>query len=343
MSDDFDWRSDPETLQRADVPESRQASLAEQSPFLPVQIIGGQGGEAFSFYGGYDGAMVEKIGVWVGEWMIKAVKIWLTNGKIAQFGNASGPYSEFVFGTGELIKSMSLWGNGAGTRLGAIRFETNRDRSFFPKMTKWGLKQEYPIDTGSGICVGVIGRAGSDVDQMGFVFVKPISHSVMEDMQYPTIGFETPNVRVSQINAAVYSNNLDVPQTYDFKSEETLTRKESWSITAGMEFAFGYKVKAGLPEVAEVEKSFQFKVSVSGTYGQENTSSKTETWVFPITVPPHKTVEASISIGRADITLPYNASVRVTTTDGSELVFKVNGTYFGIAYTKVFVDVREVG
>ena len=92
----------------------------------------------------------------------------------------------------QLITSMSLsvWGNGAGTRLGAIKFKTNKSRKFFALMNDWDLKHEYPVDVVLGICVGVMGRAGADIDCLGFVFVKPIRHSVMTDMEYPTIGLE---------------------------------------------------------------------------------------------------------------------------------------------------------
>ncbi|MFW2350392.1 jacalin-like lectin [Qipengyuania sp.] len=331
-----------EDEQRDDAVEKLAADVSATTPYVRVLIIGGGGGTAFSFYGGSDGAMIEKIGVWIGGWQIKAVKVWLTNGRVEQFGNGSGPYQEFAFEKGELITSMSLWGNGAGTRLGAIKFKTNRNREFFAKMNKWGLKQEYPIDVGSGLCVGVMGRAGSDVDSMGFVFVKPIRESVMLNMNYPTIGLETPNVRPDSIASTTYENELDEPQEYTFEASKKLTRKEAWSITAGMEFALSYKVTAGIPIVAQTETGFSFKVSVSGTYGQENTEEKTETWKFPIKVPAKTTVDATMTIGRADISLPYNAQVKVVTTDGSELVFDVNGSYDGITYTKVHVKVTDV-
>ncbi|MCA1749117.1 MAG: jacalin-like lectin [Parasphingopyxis sp.] len=331
-----------EESQRDDAEESRPVELGATNPFATVHIIGGQGGQSFSFYGGYDGAMLEKIGCWIGGWQIKAVKIWLTNGKVAQFGNAAGPYQEFAFEKGELVQSMSLWGNGAGTRLGAIRFKTNRGREFFAKMNEWGLKQEYPIDIGSGLCVGVMGRAGSDMDSMGFVFVKLIKQSTMIEMNYPTIGNESPNVRPETLASVTYENGLDEPQEYAFEATKKLTYKESWSITAGMEFAVSYKVTAGVPIVAQAEGGFSFKVSVSGTYGQENTEEKTETWKFPVKVPPHKTVDATMSIGRADISLPYSAKVKIVTTDDAELIFAVNGNYEGITYTKVNVSVRDV-
>ncbi|KAF6719781.1 Natterin-like protein [Oryzias melastigma] len=104
--------------------------------------IGGEGGSPFTFTGEDNGATLRKIWVWTGGWQVKALKIWLTDGDVEEFGDPCGNFSEFEFQDGEQMTSLSLWGNGAGTRLGAIKFRTNRSREFFAKMTDWGLKTE---------------------------------------------------------------------------------------------------------------------------------------------------------------------------------------------------------
>jgi hypothetical protein len=324
------------------VPDRLRVQLREGAPYLLVDIIGGQGGVAFNFSGGDSGNIVQKIGVWAGPWMIKAVRIWLTDGRMEQFGNPSGTYSEFAFARNELIDSMSLWSNDNGTRLGAIKFRTNQKREFFAAMTDRKLPQEHPIDTGSGICVGAMGRSGTDIDCIGFIFVKPIRESVMSEMNYPTIGLVSPDVRPDELKSITYKNKSGEQQTYTLRTESTLVFKESWSRTVGAEFAVSVTVKAGVPKVAETEKGFSFKVSASGTWGQENTTSKSEKWEFPITVPPHQTIEAIVSIGRADISLPYSAKVRIITTDGSKWDFNVSGVYEGITYTKATVSVNPI-
>ncbi len=73
---------------------------------------------------------------------------------------SSRTVSRVHFKPGECFTSLSLWGNGEGTRLGAIKFTTNQGVQFFAKMTSWGLKTEYPINIGSGFCLGVEGRCG---------------------------------------------------------------------------------------------------------------------------------------------------------------------------------------
>lgn len=96
--------------------------------FEPVMVIGGQGGTEFGYYGGTDGRLLERIKVWAGGWQIKAIEVKLT-GEVARiFGEpGSCPSQEFVFQPGERVRQMSLWGNGAGTRVGWIYFRTNHD------------------------------------------------------------------------------------------------------------------------------------------------------------------------------------------------------------------------
>ena len=215
--------------------------MMADSPFLGVYIIGGSGGAACSFSS--DGnAVLEKIGVWLSGRQIKAMKIWLSNGQSRQFGNPSGPYKECSFQPGETITEMSLWGNGNGTRLGAIAFKT-KNQEFLAKMTKWPLKQRYPIDVGSGICVGVEGRSGADIDAMGFKFIKPISKAVMMDMEYPTIATEKPNVAITEFETVQYNNPADKEAMYTYTKSHEVTTKQKWEVTAAIEFTYHASVK----------------------------------------------------------------------------------------------------
>uniref|UniRef100_A0A7N6A823 Jacalin-type lectin domain-containing protein n=1 Tax=Anabas testudineus TaxID=64144 RepID=A0A7N6A823_ANATE len=135
-----------------------------------LQLVGGQGGSYFYFSGERSGAKLKKIWVWVGGWQVKAIQVWLTDGQNQLFGRPTGDPSEFQFGAGEHMTSLTLWSSGGGTRLGAIRFTTNRSREFYACMNDSGMKIEYPIDVGSGVCLGVAGRACADIDCLGFTF-----------------------------------------------------------------------------------------------------------------------------------------------------------------------------
>ncbi|KAL6464310.1 hypothetical protein MHYP_G00266270 [Metynnis hypsauchen] len=220
------------------------------SYLAPICQIGGQGGSAFKFNGIDCGATLEKMGVWAGGWQIKSIKIWLTNGRSMQFGNpGDGPYSEYTFKPGEQITSLSLWGNGAGTRLGAIKFTTTLGGNFFPQMTSWGLKTEYPMDIGSGICMGISGRSGSDIDCLGFIFINTIKSTVLTNMHYPTIHNIIPQVPMEELKSMTYHNKTTVPQQYTIETTKKIIKKSSWSMTNKMQSTFSMSVKAGIPNV----------------------------------------------------------------------------------------------
>ena len=167
-----------------------------------LYVIGGKGGSSFTFTGRDNGATLKKIGVAVGGTQIKAVRAELTDGRVQTFGE-SNTFSEYTFELGERITKLSLWGNGAGTRLGGIRFWTSSGRKFFEHMNLLPLMTEYSIDVGSGVCLGLEGRAGSDIDCMGFLFINAIKSSVLTDMTYPCLAMYTPQVSAAMCGRPV--------------------------------------------------------------------------------------------------------------------------------------------
>ncbi|RVE75191.1 hypothetical protein OJAV_G00014570 [Oryzias javanicus] len=312
------------------------------SYLAPMMLIGGQGGSPFDFTGEDNGAVLRKIWVWTGEWQVKAVKVWLTDGRVQQFGNEAGQFSEFEFQDGEQISSLTLWGNGAGTRLGAIKFITTLSREFFAKMTDWELKTPYHIDVGSGICLGVFGRAGSDIDSMGFKFINTIKSTVLTDVYYPTLHQVIPQIATEEIKSVTYENDTNVTQSYTVETTKTITEKSSWSVKNKMETTFSMSVQAGIPMVAEVSTGFSFTMGAESSYALENTVERSETLSFPVQVPPNKSVKVDITIGRATVDLPYTGTVEITCYNDSVLKFNTSGEYKGVTYTDAKTVVTEI-
>ncbi|XP_076869688.1 aerolysin-like protein [Brachyhypopomus gauderio] len=306
-----------------------------------LHVIGGNGGSAFTFDGTGSGSTLTKLWVWAGGWQIKAIKVWLSNGQNKQFGNPDGKFSEFTFEDGEHFTSLSLWGNGAGSRLGGMKFKTNRSREFSAYMTDWGLKTEYPIDVGSGICMGVTGQSGSDIDCLGFMFINTIKSTVLTDVNYTTLHDVIPKVAVEELKSMTYTNNTSEMQEYTLESSKKLTKKSSWSLTGKIEFTYHCEVKAGIPEVAEVTAGYGFTVGIESTYGLENSEERMELFSFPVKVPPGKTVTVKITIGRVTVDLPYKGTVQITCFNDSVLQFPVSGTYKGVTYTDGKTVIKE--
>ncbi|XP_048011009.1 aerolysin-like protein [Megalobrama amblycephala] len=306
-----------------------------------LELIGGQGGGPFSFTGENNGASLEKIGVWVGGWQVKAVRVWLSDGRVQTFGQPAGDHQEFKFQPGECFTSLSLWGNGAGSRLGAIRFKTSLGREFFAKMTSWGLKTEYPMDVGSGFCLGVVGRGGADIDCMGFMFLNAVQSTVLTDVNYPTIHQLIPKVTVEEIKSMTYRNNSSVTQKQKVESSKKITNKSSWSVSASLTATFSMEVKAGIPEIAEVTAGYSISVGLESTYSQEYSDERTETLSTDVDVPPGKKVDVNVTIGRATFDMPYTGTVKITCKNGSVLQYETKGTYKGVTYTDIKVETKE--
>ncbi|CAL8296236.1 unnamed protein product [Boreogadus saida] len=299
-----------------------------------LKLIGGQGGRSFSFTGRDNGATLKKIGVAVGGRQIKAVRAELTDGRVQTFGKGDS-FSEFTFGIGERITRLSLWGNGAGTRLGGIRFWTSSGRQFFKYMSDWGLQTEYSIDVGSGVCLGLEGRAGSDIDNMGFLFINAIKSSELTDLHYPTLAVYTPQIKKEYIKSLIYQNDTTADQEHKLTYSRSVTKSTTWSTTTKIESTVSLSVTAGFPGLAEVSGGF------SVTFGAQKTSSMTteetiiESDEVNVTVPAGKAVRVVVSVGRAVIDLPYSATVKIRCLNGSELRFHTTGRYIAVAYTAV--------
>ncbi|XP_039505377.1 aerolysin-like protein [Pimephales promelas] len=311
------------------------------SDTMNLELIGGNGGDAFSFTGHNNGASLEKIGVWVGGWQVKAVKVWLSDGRVETFGQASGPYQEYKFTPGECFTSLSLWGNGAGSRLGAIKFRTSLGKEFFVQMTSWGLKTEYPIDVGSGYCLGVVGRDGHDIDCMGFLFLKAVESTVLTDVHYPTLHQLIPKVAVEEIKSLSFRNDSSTTQKQKVESSKKITKTSSWSVSASLSSTFSMEVKAGVPGLAEVTAGFSVTLGIESTYGQQHSDERTETLSTEVDVPPGKKLDVSVTIGRASFDLPYTGTVKMTCKNGSVFAYRTKGTYKGVTYTDIKVETKE--
>ncbi|XP_056318646.1 aerolysin-like protein [Danio aesculapii] len=302
--------------------------------------VGGQGGDPFSFTGENNGARLEKIWVWVGEWQIKAVRACLSDGRDTTFGHPSGSPQGYFFSPGECFTSLSVWGSGDVTRLGAIKFKTNKGGEFFAQMT-WGLNKECPMDVGSGYCLGIVGRSGDDIDCMGFMFLNEVQSAVLSNVNYPTINQLIPKVAVEEIKSVTYENKTSANQQQAIKTSKKMIKKSSWSMTKSFTSTFSMEVKAGIPEIVEVPTGFNIIVGTEGTYSLEQVDNKDKTLTTTVKVPSKKKVDVDITIGRASFDLPYTGTVKITCMNGSELKYETKGQYKGVAYTDIEVNTVE--
>uniref|UniRef100_A0A671STE9 Aerolysin-like C-terminal domain-containing protein n=1 Tax=Sinocyclocheilus anshuiensis TaxID=1608454 RepID=A0A671STE9_9TELE len=267
----------------------------------------------------------------IGEWQVKAVKVWLSDGRSETFGQPAGRYKEYAFKSGECFTTLFLWDNGENRRLG----------KFFARMTKYSLPKENPMDVGSGFCLGVAGRAGADIVRIGFVFLNPVQTTVLTNVNYPTLHLLEPKVAVEEIKSITYTIDTSANQKQTVETSKKVTKTSSWSMSNSFTATFSVEVKAGIPGIVDISTGFSVSVGSESSYSHEYTDERTETLTFPLDVPPKKKVDVDISIGRATFDLPYTGTLKITCKNGSVLQYETNGQYKGITYTDIKVNTKE--
>ncbi|XP_026993878.2 aerolysin-like protein isoform X5 [Tachysurus fulvidraco] len=306
-----------------------------------VVEVGGEGGGPFDFNGTENGSMIKMIQVWEGEWQIKAMKVWLTDGRSELFGEPAGNLKEFNFEDGEHFTSLSLWASQNGSRLGAIKFKTSHSREFYACLTIWTLKPEVSVDVASGICMGIKGRSGCDIDRLGFMFINTIKSAQLTNVVYPTIHDVKPKVSVGEIKSMFYQNNTSETHEFTIETSKKITQISSWSVKGKTESTFSLEVNAGIPCLVKEESRYDLNIGVEGTYASETSEEKTDLSMFPVKVPPGKKVDVRVTLGQATVDLPFTGIMKITCYNDSVLEIKTSGTYKGVVYSDEKMTVNE--
>eukprot|EP00246_Nothoceros_aenigmaticus_P012308 TRINITY_DN3770_c0_g1_i1.p1 TRINITY_DN3770_c0_g1~~TRINITY_DN3770_c0_g1_i1.p1 ORF type:complete len:358 (+),score=7.69 TRINITY_DN3770_c0_g1_i1:150-1223(+) len=313
----------------------------------PVRVIGSTtGGSAFQHWAGSDGRVVERILVYSGPSQIKAITFWFTNTASITVGVPSPNTGsrQYDFQPGERITRLSLWGNGAGTRAGWIRFETTltpqNGRIFDFGMSSWGKKEEFPVDVGSGIFIGLMGRANVDVDSIGFIFVKPLASARVVDVRYPTLDMDVQaGIRPVTLEGFRNTNNNTngQPLNWTFEGSRTVTESSSWSNTTSFAYHVGWSVEGSVPFLASAGASGGWELSVSVTHEHTSSTERSLAWSNAGTLDPGQTVSLEAVTRVGNLNIDYEAAFEVVLRDGSRFRYPFKDTYFGTAYAGVEV------
>ena len=315
-------------------------SVCEGSIYATPRFIGGRGGKptrkAYT-----DGRTLKKIEAWAGGWQLRGVRFHWSNGHQDTIGKPHGRHSSFTFQTGERLKSLSLWGNGAGTRCGAFRMRTNKNREYFTKMTRWGLKTEYRANVGSGIIVGFLANHAYDVDALCFYLLRPIKRAVLKNVNYPNLKLNHVGLQPWVLESVDYRNAGSIPQTFEFTGSREVTTSWSWSKSSSLELAFTATVEAGIPKVASVKTETTWKVGITASYKRSETITTKKTCGSSITVSPRKHLTITGTIYYGPISTKYTGRMYVTLDNGQHFSYSVSGQYNGVTSTRVMTTAKE--
>lgn len=312
---------------------------------MTLKMIGSNAGKETPVSGLTDNkGNLRKLGVWVTDWNVAAIKVWLDAGEPVQMGQPKGDYKEIIFGPNDRLVSAMLADNGsrdsANLRLGSIRLVFANREPFHACMRKpFGTEQS--IDVGSGVLVGVNVRSGADIDALGLLLFKPWKTSVIRDVVYEDLSYWKDQIRVSSVDSFSDRNDDDAPSNWEFEGSWTKSLSSSWSTTAGYEMTFGARVEAGVPEIVTVEASFEFKVSKSFSHETTIVDEVTHRWSKSGVLVPGDSVSLEAIVGTAQITPRFAGKLEITFDSGAKLVRPVIGDYAGVSASKVVLKTAD--
>ncbi|MCC3475852.1 MULTISPECIES: hypothetical protein [unclassified Microcoleus] len=312
--------------------------LAKHNGQYTHYTIGGQGGFEFSDAKYNQSIAVSGLEAWADTWTLRGIRITFSDNSVVMRGKAEGSHAGSIsldYVNGETVTELSIWGNGEGTRCGAFRIKTSKNREFFPKMTKWGLKTEYKMNAGGGVILGVIGSASSDLDSLGFLMLDKVNNSVLTAFQYDLTKVPLPQ------NKSAYDITIPNPSNTDSDSGSvsqavSIEKGGEWSTKAGFTFGQEYKVNGGVPFVAQGEITTKWEVSTESSYTQKWNNTTTQTVIIPL-IAPAKTMTRivySYFQGKIDA-CPFTATMKYYVVGGGIWNCQSSGFYDGIDTTRV--------
>jgi len=318
-----------------------------QGPFQPIHRIGGQySGTPFAtckWVQGSQAAVVKGLRVWYNSSYLRGIQVtYSDDSRSPVYGKADDSSKSITLAPGERITSLTLWGNGVGTRTGRISLTTTGQSLDAGKNTSG--QTAYDIDLGSGILVGFVGRHGSDIDQLGAVFLRSaITRVIVTNVVYnPDLAGKSDGIQNVSLDTAQYSNDKNKQITWNFGGSTSRSKSTTYSQTSGNI----YGVSVGVEVSAEpfgigvkASGGFEWKHEESQTTGTSVTSDVTFNWGLSGTLEPGESCTCTALVQRGEGSTNYTAKVTVKLDDGTTNSFSERGVFQNIAYTKVQVKV----
>lgn len=312
--------------------------------------VGGSGGEPFEFVGAWKGALIAELQFWASENTIRGVRAKLSDGEEKYFGVAQGASQAYTFQAGERLTSLTLWGNGIGTRAGWIEFHTSAGGFFSFGMTQWGRKTPYKMEVGSGILVGIYGNSGMDIDCLGLAFVDKLKRASVGNVEYVYSQLDALSIVPIDIINRTIDNETSLQQSFPVSQKYTHSDRTNFVLEGALEKSLEGSVEltfeAKIPVVAKgnvkTGAKAGLKLSDKTTTTQEHGNISELTFSANVAVPPMRRVLYTATIWTAILDLDYTAVMFVETERGEKGSFPIRGRLKGARTTDVDDWPREM-
>lgn len=196
-----------------------------------------------------------------------------------------------------------------------------------------------------GVLVGIRGRSGAAIDQLGLILELPLVDVayILENVKYK---LERVNLRKEpplRVQGAKARNNSNATLNQTLAVSFTHSDTKSWSNTWGGKVGLETTIEGGIPLVTKGAVKVNVEADFHQTIGQEVTETIEDQWEASIEVPPHTQVQMIAVVKMAEIRVPYEARLTKVKSDGTkEFGGVITGEYKGVCLSDYDVRVKNL-
>ena len=324
------------------VPQTKRDDGCAGGGYVVNPVIGSAEGDPFcDVRFGTSGEVVSELEVWSSKKGITGVLVTYSSGKSFMHGDQGKDQPQtMTLGTGELVSSARLWGNGRGQHLGHIYIKTNK-QEFDVGMEK--PNDGYEISVGGGLLVGVKGLTGKDyIQNLGLIFLE----AKIEKVEIGDVKFDEDPTGTSIDIAPVYliRSTFGNPAgstgnvTFSVTGSNEVTQSTTWEQSSMTSYGASLSVEVeakpfgiGTKTTGGVEWSHQNSNSKGGSKSEKVTISNT---AGPMSLKPGQGKSCKIFAQKGEGDFPYTSTVRMTLEGGREVSFEEKGVLKSVQYSE---------
>ncbi|EMD32057.1 hypothetical protein CERSUDRAFT_126974 [Gelatoporia subvermispora B] len=318
-------------------------------PFTGEFVVGGFGGlpfQACKWVMNQSGLVVKGLDVWYNSSELRGIQVTFSDDSRSNvFGTPSNTHASVTFVPGERITSLTLWGNGHGTRTGRIRLTTSAGQTLDVGKNTSGLKANNAA-IGSGILVGMVGRSGNDIDMLGPVFLNgEVTNISISNVVYNPPLTGSSGISEMTLDQVHYSNPPNATQDLPWVFQGSLQRTTTTSFTQATSITYGLSVSTEVS--AEL---FGIGGKVGSTYTWQSTSlkqtttstsfAKTLTWEISGVLGPGQGITTTSFCQQGVGNTKYIATVTLELSDGTVSSYQESGVFSGVVYSDAEVTTK---
>ncbi|KAF2441434.1 hypothetical protein P171DRAFT_365956, partial [Karstenula rhodostoma CBS 690.94] len=255
-------------------------------------------------------------------------------------GSPNGDSATLKLAPGERMAALTLWGNGVGTRCGGVRILTSEGQTFDHGKDTGG-QEAYDMDVGSGICVGLNGRSGSEMDCLGFIFLNgKVTNVVISSIQYnPDISGSKQGISQVTLEQVDYTNPPDSGMDVNWSFNNTASRTTSNTFTQTSSTQYGVSTSITIKSELfgtgiENTNTFPWQKTQGTEYASTTSTTQSLSWNLSGVLKPGKIIRAQATCQQGIASVNYTSTVTVQLDNGYTSTYTEPGVFNNVVYTQ---------